>query len=271
MFKKLTVTAVSLTVFCFGADQPTADPKFSLEWRVFTYSFNKPEIVPSADSVPLSLRQVPIHKGDGGDGIRSLTIPDSHVDLHNLHHIGTGFGFRVAPLKRLAIRAGAYYSATVNSGPRMDSSGNTREVNFGGTTQRGVGESLVYYSIGFSPTKFPSPYGEIEAKIGSNLYLSFGGSYTQYGISLDRGWDRYNELENWRNDKLGDIKIREPYVGIGFGDEFGRVVFRAGPTFNSSSILPIAQGIKMPSQNGFAIGMDTYWDFANFPRHRTKK
>jgi hypothetical protein len=148
--------------------------------------------------------------------------------------------------------------------------GNFHEVNFYGTDERGEGESLVYYGIKIRPEAKPGFYGEMEFRL--NQHLAILGGYSQYEnrLVLDRGWDRYDSFQDYRQDQFGLLRVVHPYGGITltYGNLDPLVVaITTGPAMYDYSLAAIAGQSNCSVNDGFTFGV-ALRDRFNFGRSK---
>jgi hypothetical protein len=167
---------------------------------------------PIFSAIPEALRQVPGHSGDPWSG-QVFTIPDD-----SLRAAGGLNAIRVAPdigwKERIRLRAGAHWKGLMGSPPDKGVSSSTKEINQYDSPERGVGSSLVYYSVRERATLTPGPFAEIELRPLRYTWCVAGWSLGHYDYVTDRGWDRYDALESLDVRRLATVHFTHRYVGL---------------------------------------------------------
>ena len=177
-------------------------------------AWGMPRYLSEISRVPEQFRQIPGHKDDFTRPV-TITVSDDTINpADSLINFGIGVAPQLAFKKRLYLRGGVAWNYSPKAQARMDSSGNTREVNLRGTTARGFGESLVYYSIRPSPSVIPSPFAEIETKVKRWCGILGGYMLYRHNLTLERGWDRFDALEVFEKSRLGSASMHIPYLGF---------------------------------------------------------
>ena len=200
-------------------------------------------------SVPEELRTVPTHQGDGWFGTPGApwVVPFPSSDINDAS-ISDAVGITVAPqftVSRLTFRGGIYIPQAKfqTTRPIAGDFDTYHAVNQFGTTRRGVGTSLVYYSVYYDGVdNDPKPFGEIEFRLHRFLSVigGYGGHHNSYKIALESGYDRFNSLEEYEKVELGSIERHgAPYAAIRVGIPlaFGRASCRRGGVKNAKRNL----------------------------------
>lgn len=234
--------------------------RIDVDWSV-------PKSIESIPTLPLEFRQVPGHRDEGGAGVLREIPPDT-LKPKNYAHLLFGVAPEVRFGKDLVFRAGIGYGGFVNAGPNKCSCGTTREtnngyngVNRGDYQARGADTSLVYYSVVRTASTKPSVFAEAQFKVKPQSFSwVLGALYSRDSVRVMRGWDRYDELTNWRSDTIGRYYNFRPYVGlrVDAADDVDRysLMFYVGPTFNRYKPLPIGMGIDLFSnKKGVIFGV----------------
>lgn len=162
-------------------------------------AWGMPRYLPEISPVPEQFRQIPGHKDDFSRPV-TITVPGGTINpADTLLNLGISVAPQLVFKERVYLRGGVAWNYSPGAQARMDSSGNTREVNLRGTTARGSGESLVYYSIRPSLSAVPSPFAEVEPKVKRWDGVLGGYMLYRHNLTLERGWDRFNALEVLRS------------------------------------------------------------------------
>ena len=208
-------------------------------------------------SLPLALRQVPGHKDDFSNP-PLLTIPGNTVQPDTFTLMGS---LSIAPeimfANRVSIRGGMMFDFNFD-GAIKNSRDNTQEVNLHGGTERGVGESLVYYAVLTQVKKF-EPYAEIEGKIYGPVWLLVGAKRLSWDYVDERGYDRYDSLETQSTTSLTTVESTPVYGGIDFrffdDDNLSASFLLLGgiATNSVTTIVPLSLAIQVsPRHSSFA-------------------
>ena len=249
-FKKEEVMKVLGLLFCvlfllfphlYADEQGSKKVSFDLEIRASAWA--APCHILKIDNIPLNLRLIP------GDWY-GRAIPQTSTTprlLWSAMPASGGLAPQFTFNNRWGLRFGAFYSYPV-SDAHKSSSGNTREVNSSGTTERGVGESLNYYATLYANQPRPGFFSEVELRRKSGHHLVLGYMFNPYKIVFEKGTDMFDSLEARSRQDLAAIDLHMPYFGIKWQNpdksSDGAVMLSAGLIFNQTKIAPIGQGVK---------------------------
>ncbi len=213
-----------ILVFCFGtgAYAQTSSLKkdskdnfgFGLDFRPIDINV-MPGYFGKVENVPLELRQVVSNPDDTwiyGSRRPILTIPGNSLKMGG----AGGFNLTLSPelrIYRLRLRIGPNYSLFF---PNRSSGNTVREVNQYGSSQRGTGNSLVYYKLEMSPTLKPGWTSEAEFQVYRGWSVATGYSVNYYKLQVDRGYDRYNSFDSLHSDDVSRNKLAKTYGGMGW-------------------------------------------------------
>lgn len=240
--------------------------RFDVEVRGMMWGV--PGYVPRITNVPVALRQVPGHEDDFPDGGVVITVPDASINLQRFANVGAAAAPGVVIGERVSLRVGVHWAIPFAQGAQAKSTGNTREINLGGRTDRGVGTSLVYYSVQYSASH-PGLFGEVEAR-ASKRYSILAGYLTNHNnLKIERGWDRFNALEQFDRRHLASTQMHAPYLGVRIlaaekkSDSLGLALFAGlaytrvtpGPLASTADIKVSKPGIFL----GVSIGKTFGW------------
>lgn len=182
-----------------------------------------PDIVTGIKSVPVGVRDVPVHPDDlrlGSGTDWSAPIGNRSGDFHvsnggvcemfagldlsfynGLAAIVFGAGYAVRSSGDSSIFNERNYLNSMNS---PDTGSSTSYV-------RGSGTALTYYTVSYDG-------GSLclftEAKVAASRRLSFGLGYKMYWeqVSATSGWDRYNSLQEWNSSGVASLAVKMPYA-----------------------------------------------------------
>jgi hypothetical protein len=185
--------------------------RFDIEIRGMVWGV--PRYVPRIINVPVALRQVPGHKDDFPDGGVIITVPDASINPQRFANVGAAAAPGIIIGERVSLRTGVHWAIPVAQGAQPKNAGNTREINLEGRTDRGIGTSLVYYSVQYSASH-PGFFGEVEARV-SKRYSVLAGYLASYNnLTIERGWDRFNALQQSDRRHLASVQMHAPYLGF---------------------------------------------------------
>lgn len=249
------VTAMLLVTMPTFADDPPPKPgkvELELEFRWGGTFAGNP--IKEFSNIPASYRTVPWHPDD--DSTRSLTatIPSSSLNP-------TGFLFAnympAIGLKfydRLIVRTGFDFQYSQKTNVGVGNDGIIRETEIHSNTySRLMGDSLVYYAIPrprFKP--WPIPVPEIEVRVWKRCGFLAGYWQRNVAYEIERGYDRYANMQPLDKVPFADLGIKHPYVGIraawapdGDNAPFFGVVFTVGPMIMNPQFVAQAQGTQI--------------------------
>lgn len=236
--------------------------------------FGVPHHIPRITNVPEGLRQVPGHKEDFSDSNVTITVPDASINPQRFVNLAVAAAPGITFSERVSVRFGAHWGIPLFQTAQPRNGGNTREINLGGTTDRGVGSSLVYYSAQYSAARHPGPFGEVELRISKRYSVLAGYLVNYYDLTIERGWDRFNALERSDRRHLASARMHAPYAGFRVFDDaqksdwFGVVVF-AGLANTQLTPGPLAGGANIEmNKRGILLGVSVGKTF-RFKRKKT--
>lgn len=248
--------AIKAAGFFLWATLAAAQPHASFEIRGLS------QVVPGAlgkvSNLPANIRTVPGHQGDPDAGVPQL-IPDSPVSAGAFTSALAGVGPQLR-IRRFSVQAGALFGVLGFPWPHTASSGNTREVNQFGTTQRGVGTRLWYYAVAPHPRLFSGFYTEGETSVSQHCGVLGGYSRTLYDLQINSGWDRYDALEHYASYTIAQNTLQSFYAGLRIGPPRSSVLVLGGGDLQGSRVQPIAGDatIKLPAAGGFvSVGVSS--------------
>jgi hypothetical protein len=170
----------------------------------------------SFNNIPQSLRTVPSNQAGPLSAGTPVVIPGSSFDIPDPKFIAfSAIGF--APhyaVKRFTFRGGVYLTLPNTSTPGAPTadSGPYQEINQYGTSARGVGTSLVYYSVywGNGGALNPRPFGELEFRVVGPFSVigGYGGFEKTSGILLVNGYDQYDALTPYSTQTIAQIETK---------------------------------------------------------------
>jgi hypothetical protein len=198
----------------FAQESNTEKPKkvrFGVEVRGMVWGV--PRYVPRITSVPVALRQVPGHKDDFPDGGVIITVPDASINPQRFANVGAAAAPGIIIGERVFLRAGVHWAIPIAQGAQPKNAGNTREINLGGKTDRGVGTSLGYYSAQYT-VGHPGYFGEVEARVSKRYSVLAGYLASHNNLTIERGWDRFNALQQFDRRHLASAQMHAPYLGV---------------------------------------------------------
>lgn len=231
----------------------TKSVKFDLEVRGTIWGV--PHYLPQISNVPAALRQIPGHKDDFPSGGATITVPDASINPQQFVSVGGAAAPGITIREKVSLRFGVNWGIPFSQSAHTGNTGNTREVNLQGTSERGTGRSLVYYSAQFSAARHPGVFGEVETKVSNRYSVLLGYRADYYDLTIERGWDRFNKLQRLDRRHFASGQMHAPYVGFRIFETqtaepfsiavFGGLVFTRltpGPLAASASI-----GVTKPS------------------------
>ncbi|MDP3953883.1 MAG: hypothetical protein Q8Q06_00515 [bacterium] len=248
---------------CFGEEntQVQTDKKNNFSFRLDVLSFDLlPDINYDIKNAPEYIRQIPIHKDDGGAG-KIRTIPFDSLDPGFLKTFNPLFGpeFTVGKVKFFM---GAGFSMPVTPRAMKKNSRSTREISQrNDNSNRGIGTALVFYAFEKNTVwVMPRLNSEIEFKTSRRWRPIIGGSLSRYNTRIQSGWDRYNKLRTYKGYKVSDDRVIDAYGGLRFysfnpktGREEVSFFFRFGKAWNKSNFTELGRSIltNNPRQSVF--------------------
>jgi len=166
----------------------------------------------SVSNVPLRIRNVPIHKHD-----RGTPGPISHDKarvpyLVELRAIKLGL--------ETEINKDTHLDTYVNLGlttKNWNTGGQTRKRNYTnapGSSQRGEGAALTYWKPEIEEEFLPSLNIDLCMHRGKKSEYVIGTGIKKYTLSIENGWDRYDNLKKYKKYPLADIIENSLYFGI---------------------------------------------------------
>lgn len=237
-------------------------------------SFFTQDRPPTDFTIPESLRTVPTHPDDGYPPGTQWTIPMPHFTTNDPEIAPQGV-VAIAPeftIWRVTARAGA----RIVPGPSLTSSkpmpgDSIPEINQEGTSDRGYGQSLVYYFVYWQPKVLTTarPFEELELRINKwvSLIGGYGKTASAEGVALENGWDRYDAFQTHLTQEIASVEQNSgPFYGavrIAVGGPF--VGFRIGYTSTRSRLTLAYPGVytSLPASRGVLDGifwaMDVGW------------
>ncbi len=285
--------AICQIVLCFGAHAQTPDlttpppnppPEegfdlfrrvptgFGIQAQFGTFFGNRK--VPTSFTIPETLRTVPTHPDDGYPPGTQWTIPTASFTTDKPTISPQGF-VSIAPqytLWRFTARAGVRIIPGQDVPSEKPTAGAAiPEINQEGTSDRGYGESLVYYFLYWQSRNATRtrPFGELELRL--NRFVSLIGGYgktaSTEGIALENGWDRYDAFQTHLTQHVITLEQDSGplYGAIRFevGGPFAG--FRLGYTSTRSRLAFIYPGVvtSLPSghnvRDGIFFALDLCW------------
>jgi len=188
----------------------------------------KPFIGPSIDfqsvtqdykiiKVPEKSRYVPIHPDDGyARESNNGPIPNDTVELPKLEEIRFlkgGIQTDIGDV-RFDIYGDLSYRLEDTTESEWDNIHRRNYTNYPGTETRGVGAALTYYKAEYGDDIIPGIKAEVHLPVKDDFYLMLGAGYRKYNIDVIKGWDRWNALQRWKTEKLGEVEEKSIYFGI---------------------------------------------------------
>lgn len=169
-------------------------------------------------NVPEELRYVPIHPSDGyAKEEDNGPIQKDSIKLRD-RLIEIGFLKAGIEAKIGENRLDIYWNGSYRiKGEDLDIDDiNERNyTNAPGTEMRGYGAALTYWTADYSDNFIQGINADLSLRILDEWNLILGGGYREYGIEIQRGWDRYDHLQKWKTDDIGDIEETSVYIGLG--------------------------------------------------------
>jgi hypothetical protein len=256
MRKKLAYLVIGLA---FLMATPTAFAQddddrggFGINFRWEMLGFNEVGLGPIGFSnIPQSLRTVPSNSaGPLYPAGTPVVIPGSTFSIGDPKFIGFS-AISLAPQYeawRFTFRGGVSIATPNFPAQNLPTAegGPYQEINQFGTSQRGTGTSLVYYSAYWSkdnPIK-PKPFGEIEFRVAGPLSLigGYGGFQKTVNVALENGYDQYDALTPYSKVTIASavIKAYGPYgsAKLRFGHYGGVFIKVMQTTASFSSSYP---------------------------------
>jgi len=223
--KKLSLatatTALALVAGCASTsklDEATKDwPVQPIASTTFDLRFSKP--ASKVSNVPKSIRHVPIHKRDGyASRSNNGPIKDSSAKLPILMELGL---LKAGVKKNLSedVRLNAYADLSLNFNTilKMGFGGEINRRNYTnhpGTSQRGYGAALTYWTADYRPLFIPGFKADVEFSVDDSTNMIIGCGYRIYDIVVQTGWDRYDKFEVRRNHSVAELHERSIYLGL---------------------------------------------------------
>lgn len=261
MLKK--IFCLLLLVFFMGspaiAQSSSSGPAVKFGINVFAGAELTPNMIGEVESVPETLRRVPGHPDDFRSGNRpTFLIPGISQFKRGNSRMNAGGGPELLIKDKISVRGGLNFNFFFSQFPKLESGGNTQEINHEGTTERGTGRSLVYYTLQIGAKK-PGYYAEVEFRAMRRISLVGGGKFTELFLISQRGYDRFNASEKLDEIKVAKIRSVAPYAGIKIGggneDSQGGLLIYAGPSYNQRSDL-IHPALRVETKkSGFVVGV----------------
>jgi hypothetical protein len=258
MVKKLLKKAVpGLAGLIFALSGCNSDSKikpFVEPMLGFQTTINRLEI----SGVPADLRYVPIHPEDTyAKEENNGVIEDDSVKLRRLKELNLA---RAGVESKLgSSRLDVYWKGSY----KMEGEEFTHEdvnirnyTNNPGTDARGYGAALTYWGADYSDDFMHSFNADLRFSADKEGGFLVGVGFKKYGLDINQGWDRWNDLEEWKSTKVGDISETSVYVGFenrGVGKEegwFGHLLF--GANFYS---IDSDEGAKLEDKTAFFAGL----------------
>lgn len=218
-------------------------------------------------NIPQALRTVPSNQYGPLASGTPVTIP---VSTFTVQPSSVGFSIGFAPQYtawRLTLRGGVSLAfMNLTSGPPTAEGGPYEEINQFGTTQRGTGTSLVYYSMYWDRTPpIITPFGELEFRI--SRFVSFVGGYSgpkTMTVTLENGYDQFDALTVYSTHNFASINMEGSGYGSAKVNVFGPyVAIFAGATpvkwDRLTSPYPVANNFNGANDVQVFIGADIAW------------
>jgi len=207
MFKSATSKKIWLVMFClittftypaFGGKSASARQVFDLSIGFRNSQFYR------VSNLPLSIRDVPVHKDDGFHGLeplpdRSFAFPrsvsfDAEISFYLLPYISLGGGI------------------TYNPSPPSGVNGKNRyQQNQYGNSERGYGTSLRWYNVHLMNFQFVLTGSLVSPWLRFPPGLAFrtkaGGHYYPGGLKFfsSAGWDRWDKDQIWKSEVIARL------------------------------------------------------------------
>jgi len=188
-------------------------------------------------NIPEEMRFTPIHKDD------AYANPENNAPIKNST-------VRIPPLIELRfLKAGL--ETKINDDSYLDIYGDlslnlSNFIRFGkvykrnytnapGTDKRGYGAALTYLTPKYGPLFIPGIKAELHIQTKEDFNFIIGGGYRRYDLEIERGWDRYNRLERYKDSSLAKIDEKSIYIGFETEDkksEKWHSIIKLGVNFN---------------------------------------
>ncbi|MBI2670331.1 MAG: hypothetical protein HYX20_04275 [Candidatus Yanofskybacteria bacterium] len=237
--------------------------RFGVEFRLLNFDFGPSNT--KFSGLPLSMRQIPVHPDDGYLGLtgKIITVPSDTIKQGLL----TAYSPTVAPeirVSRFKLRAGISTLIPFLPKAKTANNGSTREIHqYDSGTSRGVGTSLVFYAIEASPN--PKLGWLAETEFLAKDYISFLGGYavSEYNLRVRTGWDRFNQLETYKNYPLASNQIQKKYLGARFKPPDSQTSFLVlGGIYNQNNHLEATSAqIKIDSGSSYFLSIGISFTF----------
>lgn len=268
---------VAISMLCLALPAFAQDKGFGFDVRWEMLGFNEIGLGPIGFSnIPQSLRTVPSNQyGPLYPAGTPNIIPISTFNIGDPKILGySSVGF--APqytIRRFTIRGGVSItlpnSPAYGDPPTADVTAEYAtypEINQFGTNQRGVGMSLVYYSVYWSKggSLNPEPFGEVEFRVWGvfSLIGGYGGFQKTENIILGNGYDQFDALTPYSKQALASIitKAYGPYgsAKLNLFGRYGGVFLTVIPssTKYSSSYTVTVTPMNLKSGMELLLGVD---------------
>ncbi len=220
-------------------------------------------------TVPLSIRDVPIHLDDDYANPKdNAPIEDKSFNLDNSIFVVSLNG---SYSKSFANKVNFNLGLNLNFGWNERIFKERNYTNYPGTNQRGYGAALTYYKLNprylfkFNSWIRPEISSELEVAISKASKIKLG--YKLYNEKLVgiNGWDRYNGLEVNKRYTLTDMILERFELGFAWSPKTDLIskheIFFGVSKPISTKITPLGKeaNLKIPKM-GFALGFRSIFD-----------
>jgi hypothetical protein len=200
----------------------------------------------NVSNVPLSIRNVPIHKDDRNIPTSDGPINDTLMHGNEWKLLMLGFSTQVR-FKAGNFKAEIGGKASYNY--NLASTGEIAErnyTNYPGTAERGEGAALTYYTV--YPAGFEyGPYAKISwGWFAIEDYFDFSA------VRAKNGWDRYDALQTYSTYPLYNLNSNILKAIV----EVDRVRFYAGYTLNTYAANPVSPTLVFNNPKHLLCGVE---------------
>lgn len=179
--------------------------------------------IESVSGIPFDVRNVPRHKRDGGEfpgAIKDVSLePGTRLTI-----IKSKIGAETSIFgDRIPIRAGVGFDFNFNTlgVKEPNKRSDMIERNYAdGSDRRGTGSALTYLQAGTgylaNGNKFfrPNLFVATGYKFNPNWTVMLEGRVHQESLFLETGWDRFDELDEWKRHDVAKYTIVSPSISI---------------------------------------------------------
>lgn len=126
--------------------------------------------------------------------------------------------------------------------------------NAPGTDKRGYGAALTYWSVKPGPLFIPGIKADLHISTNKDWDFIIGGGYRRYDLEIERGWDRYDSLEKYRDTSIAKVDEKSIYIGFESKDRMSKKwhsLIKLGVNFNDYKTK--GNEIKIDSKFSFFI------------------